>query len=271
MTGQGVTGEAAHVARQAANSRWLERTARVGFLVSGLLHILIGYIALQVAWASAPTKADQSGALSLLAQHGWGRAVLWIGVFGFAALGLWQLTEALVSRPMGDAKQEAGARGKAIAKAAVYLALAVTTFSFARGTGKSSGQQSRDFTSSLMSHPGGRILVVIVGLVVLGVGAYHVYKGAKKKFLQDLVGHPGVVVEYLGVIGYVAKGIALGVVGALFVVAGLHKQPGRATGLDGALRTLRDQPFGSILLTIVALGLAAYGVYSFARAKRARL
>jgi len=121
-----------------------------------------------------------------------------------------------------------------------------------------------------MSHNGGRVLVVVVGLAIIGVAGYHVFKGVTKKFCQDLVGDPGVVVEHLALAGYVAKGIALGIVGVLFVVAGARQQPNKATGLDGALRTLREQPFGGVLLTLVALGLAAYGLYSFARAKRAR-
>jgi hypothetical protein len=267
----GITEQAGHAARRAADSRWLERTARVGFVVSGLLHLLIAYIALQVAWTGANGRADQSGALAVLAEHSWGKAVLWLGVLGFAGLALWQLTEAAVGAPGRDAKEQAGARGKALAKGVVYAALAVSTFSFARGSGTSSSKQSRDLTRSLMEHGGGRALVVLIGLVVVGVGAYHVYKGLARKFHDDLAQRPGTAVEYLGVAGYVAKGIALGVVGVLFCVAGLRQQPSKASGLDGALKTLREQPLGTGLLTVVALGLAAYGLYSFARARMARL
>jgi hypothetical protein len=269
MSGQSMADDAELAARRAANSKWLERAARVGFVVSGLLHILIAYIAVQVAWGGSGAKADQSGALGLLAEHSWGKVVLWFGVVGFAALGLWQLTEALLPK-VGEVKDQLGQRGKALAKGVVYLVLAVTTLSFAKGSGTSSSKQSRDFTSSLMSHAGGRALVVVVGLAIIAVGAYHVYKGVKKKFLDDLVGNPGAVVEKLAMAGYISKGIALAIVGVLFCVAGLRQQPSKATGLDGALKTLRDQPYGSILLTVIALGLAAYGVYSFARAKRAR-
>ena len=270
MSGRDIASEAGHVARKAADNPWLERAARVGFVVSGLLHILIGYIAVQVAWSRPNARADQSGALGMLSRHSWGDVVLWVGVVGFAALGVWQLTEALLPR-VGDIKDQLGERAKALAKGVVYLVLAVTTLSFARGTGSSSSKQSRDFTASLMAHPGGRVLVVVVGLAVIAVGGYHVYKGVKKKFCEDLVGDPGPVVEHLALAGYVAKGIALGIVGVLFCVAGLRHQPSKASGLDGALRTLREQPLGGVLLTIVALGFAAYGLYSFARARRARL
>lgn len=269
MSGDSIATSAGQAARRVSRSPWLERAARVGFVISGLLHLLIAYIAVQVAWSRPSAKADQSGALSLLAHHSWGEVVLWLGVVGFAALGVWQLTEALLPR-IGDVKEQLGDRAKALGKGVVYLALAVSTLSFARGSGSSSSKQTKDFTATLMSHAGGRVLVFVVGLGVVAVGAYHVYKGVQKKFLDDLVGDPGVVVEHLALAGYVAKGIALGIVGVLFCIAAAREQPSKASGLDGALRTLREQPLGGVLLTLVAVGLAAYGLYSFARAKRAR-
>jgi hypothetical protein len=189
---------------------------------------------------------------------------------GFVGLGLWQLTETVLPR-VGAGKDQLAERGKALAKGVVYLVLGVSASSFARGSGTSSSKQSRDVTASLMSHDGGRAAVVAVGLVIIAVGAYHVYKGLRKKFLDDLVGSPGAAVERLAMAGYVAKGIALGIVGVLFCVAGLRHQAAKASGLDGALKTLRERPFGGVLLSVVALGLVAYGLYSFARARKARL
>ena len=255
---------------RAANSDKLETAARVGFAVNGVLHLLIGWIALQLAWGGGSKKADQSGALATLAGNGLGRAVLWLGVLGFAGLALWQLTEALLTR-RGEGKDLVFDKVKSVSKTVVYAALAVTTAQFARGGGSSSTSQSQDFTASLLKHSGGRTLVVLIGLVVIGVGVYHVVKGVKKGFVKDLVEHPGTLVENLGRAGYVAKGVALAVVGLLFVLAGVRRSAAKATGLDGALKTLRDQPLGTTLLTLVGLGLIAYGCYSFARARYARL
>jgi hypothetical protein len=96
----------------------------------------------------------------------------------------------------------------------------------------------------------------------------------RRTFRKDLEmpsGTAGRVVGVLGVVGYVAKGIAVGVVGVLFVVAALTLDPGRASGLDGALKALSALPAGAVLLTAVGAGLAAFGVYTFARARYARL
>lgn len=262
--------QAEQLARRAANSDKLETAARAGYAVNGVMHLLIGWIALQIAWSGSGKKADQSGALGALAGNSAGRVVLWLGVVGFVGLALWQLSEALL-RSRGEGKEKVADKVKSVAKAIVYGALAVTTLQFARGGGSSSSGQSQDFTASLLRQSGGRTLVILIGVGVIGVGVYHVVKGFTKGFLKDLVEHPGTVVERLAMAGYVAKGVALAVVGLLFVVAGLRKSPSSATGLDGALKALREQPFGTALLTVIALGLISYGLYSFARAKYARL
>ncbi|HEU0103718.1 MAG TPA: DUF1206 domain-containing protein, partial [Mycobacteriales bacterium] len=216
--------------------------------------------------------ADQTGALGQIAEQPFGRVVLWVGVAGFVGLALWQLTEAAVSRGGED---DAKRRGISAGKAVVYVALAWTTLSFARGGSSSSGGTSADVTASLMESGPGRILVGLIGLAVIAVGAYQVHKGATKKFLEDLSGtgggNVGTAVTRLGMVGYIARGSALALVGALFVVAAVRQQPGEATGLDGALRTLREQPYGAVLLAVVALGFVAFGLYSFARAKYAKL
>lgn len=261
---------AASTARRVAASGKLEALARVGFVASGLLHLLIGWIALHLAFGSGSGRsADQSGALAQLASQPFGEVLLWIGVAGFAALALWQLTESAWGR--GSTADTV----KAAAKGVIYLALAWTTFTYASGGSTSGSQKSTDITATVMGWPGGRLLVGLIGAVIVGFGVWHVVKGAKKKFLKDLsggtVGHVGTAVVRLGQFGYVAKGVALGVVGILFLVAAWRADPARASGLDGSLRTLREQPFGTVLLCLVALGLIAYGLYSFARAKFARM
>ena len=257
-------------ASKAADHPALEAAARVGYAVSGLLHLLIGWITLQVTFGGGGKNADQSGALASLAGNGAGKAALWVGVVGFAGLAIWQVADAVIGHP-GDDKEAWGGRAKAVGKAAIYLALAWSAFNFARGKSSNSRSQSVDFTAKLLEKPGGRALVVIIGLAVVGVGVYHVYKGAKKKFLEDLKDNPGTWATRAGRVGYLAKGVALAIVGFLFVAAGFHKQAKEATGLDGALKSLRDEPFGPALLVVMALGFAAFGLYSFSRAKHAKV
>ena len=249
--------------RSAGDHPALESAARVGYALNGLLHIVIGVIALRLAWASSASSADQSGALGTLAENPFGKVVLWVAVVGWLGLGLWQVTEAITG------SSDAPDRVKAAAKAVIYLVLSWSAFTFARGGSKSSKRQSTDFTATLMGQPFGVWLVGAVGVAVVAVGGYHIVKGGQKKFLEDLESHPGPWVVRAGQFGYVAKGVALAIVGGLFVVAAVRHRPSDAKGLDGALHTLLGAPYGQFLLTVVALGLIAYGVYSFGRARYA--
>ncbi|HET9021073.1 MAG TPA: DUF1206 domain-containing protein [Ornithinibacter sp.] len=261
------TTEATSVAREAGNSRVVEWGARLGYVVLGILHLVIAWIAVKIAWniGAGSKSADTTGALKEIASSGTGPFLLGVAVVGFAMLAIWQLIEAAISH--GEAKD----RGKAAAKGLMYAVFAWTSFKVAQGGGGSNEKQTEDFTAGLMGSPGGRLLVGVLGLVVLGVAGYHVYKGWTKKFLEDLREHPGQWAVVAGRIGYIAKGVALVIVGFFFLVAAWQANPEKAQGLDGALKTLKDQAFGPFLLTLVAVGIAAYGVYSFARARYARL
>ena len=255
-------------AARAGDHPVIEWGARLGYVAVGLIHLVIAWIAVKVAWdvGGGSKDADASGALNTLAQSGTGPILLWICVVGFLLLALWQVSEAAIRY------QDTGDRVKAASKAVLYLFFAWTTFKVTgSGSSGSSEQQTEDFTAGLMGSPLGRLLVGVIGLVVLGIAVYHVRKGWKRTFLEDLREHPGSWAVHAGRIGYVSKGVALVLVGFFFLVAAVQADPDKAQGLDGALKTLKDQPFGPFLLTLVAVGIAGYGVYSFARARYARV
>jgi hypothetical protein len=125
-------------------------------------------------------------------------------------------------------------------------------------------------SAKLMENGAGRILVVIIGLVVIGIGVYQIYKAVTKKFTEDLTGGVSESTILLGRIGYAAKGIAFIIVGGLFAWAALSYDPEKAGGLDTALHTLKDGPFGSVLLTLMALGIACFGAYCFVWSRNAK-
>lgn len=257
-----------HATREANDSKAVEWGARTGFAVVGALHLLIAYIAVKVAWGvgGGSKNADSAGALSTISSSTGGALLLWIGVGGFVLLALWNITEGAIGH--GETLD----RLKLVAKGIMYGFFAWTTFRVAALGGSGGGeQQTDDFTQKLMSNPAGQVLVGIVGLVVLGVAGYHVHKGWTKAFLEDLREHPGTWAVYAGRAGYIAKGLALAIVGAFFLVAAWTSDPQDAKGLDGALKALKDMTGGPVILTVVAAGIACYGIYSFARARYVRL
>ncbi|WP_435200726.1 DUF1206 domain-containing protein [Janibacter sp. GS2] len=262
--------EARTAVRAVGDHPLLEGLARIGFAVSGLLHIVIGYTVGRVAWGSGGGQADQSGALATLSSNPAGTVLMWIIVVGLLALALWQLTVAFAPPSGGGGFVD---RVKALGKAGMYTVLGYTAFQFARGSGSSSSseQSSQDVSATLMKQPAGQVLVGGLGVAILLVGGYHVYKGLSRRFLEDLEEHPGRWASGLGMIGYPAKGAVLALVGLFFVIAAVQHQSSEAAGLDGALMSLRDEPFGPYLLTAVAIGFIAFGLYCFARARHQRI
>ncbi|MDO5661931.1 MAG: DUF1206 domain-containing protein [Brachybacterium sp.] len=276
MTGTGQKAE--NAAARAERSRGLQIAARIGFVMSGLVHLLIGWVALRLALGSSGgEEADQGGAMSSIADAPGGVVLLGVGGLGLACLGIWFLLqawfEARRQRDTKDTVKEAVTNG---AKAVVYAVLAFTALRLAFVGGSSDGDEStQSATSSVIGNPVGQVLVVIVGLVVIGVGGYHVYKGATRKFEEDLrrgpSGHASTAVVGTGIAGFVAKGVALGAVGVLLGWAGIEGESDKAAGLDGALRMMAGLPAGTILLGLVGVGLILFGIYSFFLARYADL
>lgn len=261
------------LAHSAQNNGALQALARLGYAVNGLLHLLIAGLAIAVAVGGSGGSADQSGALGELAAGPGGVFVLWIVVVGLAALGLWLLLSAFLLQG-ADPQKKWSHRASEIGKAIVYFLLAATAYTFASGGSTSSSDTASSASAQLLAAPGGVVLLVLVGLGVLAIAAYFVRKGALKKFTADLSvpsGPTGHTIIILGVVGYIAKGIALGVVGVLIMIAAITLDPSKSSGLDGALKALVALPYGAVILGTISVGLIAYGVYCFARAWRARL
>ena len=271
----GMTGRAAGAAGRAGDSDALEHLARIGLVAYGVVHLLVAWLALQLAWGGGSGQsADQSGALATLAEQPLGRPLLWLLAVGLIALAAWQAAEVLRWRSRlsssGDARKKALEKTvKSVAKAVLYAALAVLAIRTATGGGGGGGQQQ---AAGVFGWPAGRWLVGLIGLVVIGVGAYLVHKGVSKRFLQevDLGQAPPQttrLVTRLGQAGFPGKGVALALVGGLLIWAAATFDPAKATGLDGALHTVLQAPAGPFLLTLVALGIAAFGAYCFVRAR----
>jgi len=264
------------IADRATDSDAFEYTARAGFAASGVLHLLLGYIVLQLAFTGTGGNADQSGALATLASQTGGKIALWVAAVGLVALGLWRVAEAVIGSKPGErsrAKDDnpAWKRAKSVGLAVANFAIALSAARFAMGSGQSSSQQNAGLSAQLMQSGWGKALLIAVGLGVLAVGGYHVYKGVSQKFLDDLRVSGGTAIVATGVTGYVAKGLVLAGAGLLVIIATLQADPSKSTGLDAAVKALGQAPFGKFLLIAAALGIAAFGVYSFMRSRFGRM
>ena len=269
---------ASHTAQRAANSDALENLARVGLIAFGIVHLLVAWLAIELAWfGGGGASADQSGAMATLADSPLGKPLLWVLAIGLIALAAWQAAEVLRWRSGWSASGKERTKalrksGNALVKAVLYAALAVLAIRFALGAGQSSSQKQQQTTAGVFGWPGGQWLVGIAGLVLVGVGVWHIRKGLNKHFLKQIDTSDASpkalrLVTRLGQIGFPGKGIALIGVGGLLVWAAITYDPSKARGLDGAMHAILELPFGQILLTLVALGIAAFGAFCFVRAR----
>lgn len=248
---------------------------RVGMISYGVVHMVVGWLAVQVSLGEGGT-ADQKGAVQVIAAQPFGRVLLVLVAAGLVTFGIWQLSVAAQGyRWVGDQGKRWRKRAGAGARGVVALAIAAYAVQLLAGSGGSGEQPQQEFTARLLEVPFGRILVALVALVLIGIGVHRIHKGVTKKFLDnldlsELPEQSRRLTTRLGQLGYPAKGVAIGIVGILLGLAALNRDPGEAGGLDKALRTLAAQPFGTVALLVVGVGLAAYGVYCLAAARSQR-
>ena len=249
----------------------IDHAVRPGLVAYGVVHLVLGWLALQLAFGDGGGSASSSGAVRTLAQQPFGLVLVWLVALGMLLLVLWQLLEAAVGHRSLDGGERLRKRLTSLGKAVVYGYIGVSALTIATGTG-SSGGGTDSMTAQVMGLPGGQALVGLVGAVIIGIGGFLVWKGLTEKFREDLTGQgrrgdSGRVYIWLGKVGYAAKGIALGVVGALFGYAAVTHEAKRSGGLDQALQEVLDQPFGPYLLAAMAAGIAAFGAFCFVHAR----
>ena len=265
-------------ARNAASSRWMTILARLGYGAKGVVYLIIGWLAVQVAIGAGGKTTDQRGALQVISEQPFGKFLLALVIIGLIGFAIWCFLQAWFDTEGkgSDIKGIIGRLGYAITGIS-YAILAFGAFQLVTRTGagsatKSTTASTQDVTAQLLNHSWGAVAVAILGLIVLGVAFYMFAKAYTAKFQRRLLLtglsaqlRRGVI--FLGRFGYAALGVVFSIIGIFLIVAAVQHNPHEAKGLDTALRTLAQQPFGPLLLGIVALGLVAYGVYSFVEAR----
>lgn len=258
--------------RVAHDSEWMDRAARAGLVAYAAVYLLIGWLAVQLAFGDREGKPSSSGAMHQLAEQPFGGVLIWAVSIGMFLLVLWKLLDAAFGhREEEDGGKRTRKRLESAGKAVMYAAIGLSGVRVATGSG-SSGKGQETWTAKLMNVTGGQLLVGLVALAVIAYGLYQGYQAWTEKFADKLDGEgrsgtTGTAYIAFGKAGYTARGVAFVIVGGLFAYAAITHDAAKSGGLDQALFEVLDTPFGPVLLCLIGAGLACYGVFTLARAR----
>ncbi len=272
-TGQGVTTSVGDVVDDVASSQPMGWAARLGLTARALVYLVIGFLGLSLA-AGNRAELDQKGALRELLERPFGTVLVLLCAVGFVGYALWRFAEA-VSGPVGDGNSTS-ARLKSLGRGVVYSILAVTAVSVLLGSRSTQAGQQRGLVEQALTWPGGTVIVLVAGLAVAAAGIGLVIEGWRHKFLtyldhSDMNESTRRLARWTGTVGSIARGLVVVLIGVLLVVAAMTGDKKDATGMDGALKSLRDLPFGNALLVLASLGLLIFGVYALVEARYRRV
>jgi Domain of Unknown Function (DUF1206) len=255
------------------HSRAFEWLSRGGFVARGFVYAIVGVLAFRLALGGGGKLVDQEGAFHTVAHQPFGSLLLTLLAIGLAAYALWRLVRAVIGHGPEGADRGAD-RVAALASGLVYAGLCVLALRVLMGSGSSTSPAKA--TGGALGWPAGTWLVGIAGLGFIGVALYQGYRGLTKDFLDDTktetMGRATKAwIGWIGLVGYLARMVVFGLVGVFLIRAALDFNPKDAVGLDGALAKLLHQPYGPVLLGVVAAGLIAFAVYSWSDARYRRI
>ena len=259
----------------------METLARFGYVAKGFVYGTIGILALMTAFSVGGGKTTgTSGALQSISQQPFGQVLLILIAIGLVGYALWRLVQA-INDPEDKGTDAKGifARLGYLLSGIAYAGVAVNAalLAFGNSSGGGGGSSSKqDWTATVMQQPLGRWLVGIGGAIIIGIGFYRIYRAYKIKFrkklnLSELDNKQEEWLVNISRFGIAARGVVFIMLGFFVVQAAHQSNPQQVKGLDGALYTLTQQPFGKVLLTLMALGLVAYAVYLLLQARYRRI
>lgn len=255
---------------------WVSRFVRIGYAAKGIIYMLIGALAFQLALGNGGRLTDSSGVLRTIVEQPFGLALLAIVAVGILAYAGWEITQALVdTKRKGTDASGLMDRGLSIIKGGVYGAIGVEALRMVIGA-RGSSRNADDYARTAMEFPLGGIFLALVGVGIALYGLKQISMAWKSRFDEDLDQSQlrregGAWVLNIGRAGIGARGVILVLVGFALARAGFIERPSEASGMTEAMWTLFTQPYGHWLLAAVAAGLFCFGIFQVLHARYARV
>ncbi|HYC85992.1 MAG TPA: DUF1206 domain-containing protein [Chryseosolibacter sp.] len=259
---------------KADQKTWFERFLRFGLISKGVVYCLVGVLAFMAAYDFQTKEPSKAKAMAFVYDQPLGTlliALITLGMFGYVTLRFFQAFADIDAK--GDSTKGLLSRGGYLMSGLIYLGLAVYAINLLV-EGRGGENETREFiVSKVLAHRWGAWLVGMAGVLIIGNGIYQAYRGVTGTFMKKIM----VIREDLervfrkaGVIGYLSRGVVLIIIGYLVLHAALTLNPNDAGGTEGAFHFIK-YTFGSVLMSIIAVGLIGYGLFNFVRAKFQRI
>lgn len=269
--------------REAADQPWVDKAARIGVAVRGVVFLVLAYLVIRIAsgalgGSSTKTAASGSGVAQAVANQSGGTVMVFLLGVGLAFFAMFCLLETVLHHEQGsDAKRWAN-KGQSAFRAVVYGALSGYAFYTAfRPRNRSGSTQHVDknetqWSARVLSWPAGWLWLGLVGAVLVGAAVYLGAKAVRRSFFEDLetgrMSHRAKsLATVTGVAGHLARGALFAVVAWFVLQAAFQDDPSDSQGVDGSVRNFADNAAGAVFLYILAAGLIAFGSYLFVEAR----
>lgn len=256
---------------------WIEPIARFGYASKGVVYLIVGLLAIPVAFGIGNTSVGTSDALQIIVTQPFGKFLLTVVAVGLVSYSVWRFIQAFVDpeHQGGNAKRVFPRLGYAISGMS-YASLAVTAIQIIAGAGKLRSSWRQDWTALLLAQSFGQLLLAIAGALVMGVGVSFVYIAFTAKFRQRLrlIEMSDVYIKWatgIARFGTTARGVAFSVIGLLLIQSAVQSDPEEVQGLGGALQTLAEEPFSRGLLVVISVGFVAYAIHLLILARYRRI
>ena len=254
-----------------SKDKWFEKFARFGLVSKGIVYLLMGTLSVLAAFGLSTDKGDKEEAFKFIYEQPFGKFLLIaiaLGLLGYVMLRCFQAFKNTENKS-SDVKGALDRIGYGMS-AALYLGIAGYALKLVfAGSAGGEGDSRQFVVSKVLEYPGGKYIIGIASLVVIGMGIYQITRGVTGRFMKRVNLYRSSMKDAFksaGTIGYISRGIVLAIIGYFMFHAAWVSNPNEAQGTSAAFDFLQNT-FGSLMMAIVALGLAGYGVFCFVKAK----
>jgi hypothetical protein len=244
---------------------------RVGIATSGIVHLIIALLAIQIAFGLGGQRADHHGAIEAVAHQSAGKVLLVLLVIGLVFLTIWYASKAYRGGRVGDGhrggtKTRLGLAAMSVFTATLAIAagkLALSAYGTPVDTSSEAGKEQQA-VDRVLDWPAGQLIVIAVAIGLAYWGYKMMMRAVDHEFREQFRQLPKYrrrIIDPLGQAGFAAQAVVRWVAAWFLFKAAIDYDADEAVGLDGALREIVDEPYGPWLLLLVALGMAAFGIF----------